>query len=239
MPSFEKLMQGFNPNPEKAGNTLLYLNALGMVLAALGNIFTTSVDKNTSAQDKKFLIPAGLFTGVANIGIYYTLTKKIIDGLKNCAQDAVKRMSTQEIEKNALNMVTKKIKSAEKGFLSTGLFKKSNEYVSSMKQVLVENGKPTTEAINLYKDNLKAGAGVLGAFIGAVVGCSILTPIIRDVSAYFVQKRMENKNPLLQDKPYRPYFDPSHIKLGQYKNAPKQPLNMKNYMAFTSGTMKV
>ena len=80
-------------------------------------------------------------------------------------------------------------------------------------------------------------SGVAGAFFGAVVGCAVLTPIIRDVSAYFVQKHMEKKNPELKEQPYRPYFQPT--KLDGVNYAKKQPLSMKSYMAFTNSGMKI
>ena len=76
-----KLLESCSPNPAKAGKTLLVINALGMVFAALSNTYAAAVDKNTSAQDKKFLVPAGFVTGAANIGLYYAMTTKIIDAL--------------------------------------------------------------------------------------------------------------------------------------------------------------
>ena len=88
-----------------------------------------------------------------------------------------------------------------------------------------------TEAIKEYKEVMKGCGSVLGAFAGVIIGCGILTPIFRDVSAYFVQKHMEKKNPSLKNKPYKPYFDPAHIKVGYAST--KQPLNMNTYMAFT------
>ena len=107
-----------------------------------------------------------------------------------------------------------------------------------MKNTLLKDAKPTDYALDLYKNNFKAGAGVLGAFIGAVVGCSILTPVIRDVSAYVVQKIREKKDPELQNKPYKPYFDPAHLKVRYHGK--KQPLSLKTYMAFTNSTnMKI
>ena len=76
----------------------------------------------------------------------------------------------------------------------------------------------------------------------AVIGCGILTPLIRDTSAYLVQKQMEKRNPNLKDLPYKPYFDPAHLKVSHnldYVNISKQPLTLKNYMAFTNGSMKI
>ena len=80
--------------------------------------------------------------------------------------------------------------------------------------------------------------GVAGAFFGAVVGSAILTPIIRDISAYFVQKHMEKKNPELKEQPYKPYFQLTKVDSSLY--AKKQPLSMKSYMASTHNTgMKI
>ena len=64
---------------EKPGKTLLVLNAVGMAAAAATDTFAAAVDKDTKAEDKKFLIPAGVATGVAKLGIYYGMTTKIID----------------------------------------------------------------------------------------------------------------------------------------------------------------
>ena len=247
------LISKCNPDPTNAGKMLLALNALGMVFAAASNTFAAATDKNTSAEDKKFLVPAGAVTGVANIGLYYTLTTSVINHLqgakklnpdgsvkkeiKGLAQKALDTMSEEDIVKNAKVYAQDKIQKAQKGFLGTSIGKKSKEYVQSMQDTFLKGDMPTKEAIEAYKSDFKSGAGVLGAFIGAVVGCAVLTPLIRDVSAYFVQKRMEKTNPELAEKPYRPYFDPSHIGAGKYGK--KQPLSMKTYMAFTRGNMKV
>lgn len=229
MADFAKLINNFNPDPAKAGKVLVLLNAAGMVFAAVSNTFAAACDKNTSKEDKKFLVPAGAVTGIANIGIYYAMTTKIIDGLKNSATNVVENMKEAELTKNALKFFEKDAKSIEKGYLKDGAL--------------------TKEGIEKFKESVKGGAGVLGAFTGAVVGCAILTPIIRDVSAYFVQKHMEKGNPEMSKKEYKPYFDPSHLKteqtIAQAPNAQapapqaKQPLTMQNYMAFTNKGMKI
>lgn len=239
----DKLINSLNPNVS-SGKTLLVLNALGMAFAALSNTFAAAKDKNTSAEDKKFLIPAGLVTGVANIGIYFGMTKKMIDGFENSAKNAIKNLSDEDIVKKSLEFANKQILKKEKGFLGTGLFKKSPEYIQSMKTNLLKDGKPTEVAKQLFKDNVKSGAGVIAAFIGAIVGSAIITPIIRDVSAYIVQKRIEKQKPHLQEQPYFPYFDPTHVGMGPHGKfdnvvAKKQPLSMKNYMAFTNGRTKI
>lgn len=234
---------------QSTGGIMLALSALGMISAAVTNTFAAAIDKNTSAEDKKFLVPAGAITGVANIGIYYLMTDKMIKGLEKSAETQIKDLYQNNkdgfIEKATI--YTKKvIEKAENGVLKTGLFKKKPEYISSMKETLYNNGdaaKGITEyAQDLYAHHVKSGAGVLGAFTGAVIGCAILTPIIRDVSAYFVQKRMEKKNPEMADKPYKPYFEPTRIESVRYGNdvAKRQPLSMKSYMAFTnSSSMKI
>ena len=55
----QNILEACNPDPSKAGKTLLVLNAAGMIAAAASNTFAAAVDKNTSAEDKKFLVPAG------------------------------------------------------------------------------------------------------------------------------------------------------------------------------------
>ena len=218
------LVKSLSPDPKKAGKTLLYLNALGMVFAAASNTAAAAIDKNTSAEDKKFLIPAGVATGVANIGIYFLMTKKIMDGLEKSAKSFVDKMDPKELSKKAVDFAERTIKKTEQG-----LFKKT-ELAQSMKQNFFKDGKITEVAINLYKDNVKAASSVAGAFIGAVIGCSILTPLIRDIGAYFIQKKMEKKNPELAEKPYRPYYDPSRVGTGIYNR--RQPLSMTNFMAY-------
>ena len=247
------LEKPLNIDPSKAGKTLLGLNAVGIGAAALSNTFAAAIDKDTSAEDKKFLVPAGFATGVANLAVYFTMTTAIIDKLqgkvkynkdgsvkktiRGFADDVLEKMDSDTFNKNALNYVDKTIKKAETGFMGTGLFKKSADYVQSMKNTLKnENGQITDAAKNLFKSNFKSGFGVLGAFIGAVIGSAILTPIIRDVSAYFVQKQMEKKNPELKEKPYMPYFEPTRIASARYDvQMQKQPLNMKTFMISTKG----
>ena len=250
----KKLLEGpLNIDPSKAGKTLLGLNAVGMAAAAASDTFAAAIDKNTSAEDKKFLIPAGVVTGIAKIGIYFTMTTAIIDKLQGCTQynkdGTVKKTITGvadnalelmekdgSFEKNALAYTDKIIKKAEKGFLGTGLFKKSDEYISSMKQTLKNENGITDAAKTLYKNNFKSGFGVLGAFIGAIVGSAILTPIIRDVGAWGIQKIRENKNPELKGQPYKPYININSV----YAHAfGKQPLTMKNYMSSTNSSMKI
>ena len=236
MADFAKFMNNFNPDPEKAGNLLLGLNVLGMISAAVTNTFAAAVDKNTSAEDKKFLIPAGIATGFANIGIYYLMTDKIIAKLKKAVGVTIENMKKDgTLDEKAKALATKTIEKAEGGIFKTGIGKKSADLVESMKQNLFDkNGQITDVARNLYEDNAKAAVGVAGAFFGAVVGCAILTPIIRDVSAYFIQKRMEKKNPELKEKPYMPYFQLTKVDSSKYSK--KQPLSMKSYMASTSSS---
>lgn len=250
-----------NIDSSKAGKTLLYLNATGIAAAALSNTFAAAIDKDTSAEDKKFLVPAGLATGVANLGIYFTMTNNIINALQGAKKyDKNKNVKKtiigladkvlEELQKNgkfddhASNYIDKIIKKAEKGFMGTGLFKKPQKEIEHMKAVL-KNGDAITDitdkAKDLYKQDFKAGFGVLGAFIGAVVGSALLTPILRDISAYAVQKHMEKKNPSLKDKPYMPYFEPTRITSARYDiYNKKQPLTMKSYMLSTnSGALKI
>lgn len=238
------LLQKCNPNPAKAGKTLLVLNALGMIFAAASNTFATAIDKNTSKEDKGFLVPAGVATGVANIGLYYLMTTKIINGLKSCAVSALDGMGAGRVYQNAKLFAQKEYAKASKS-----LFKKPDEQLlSSMRNKLFQNGdikgEITQAAISRYKDKTVAGMGVMGAFIGAVAGCAVLTPVIRDVSAYFVQKKMEKKNPDWSNKPYRPYFDPAHIGDAPYRRytqrkSAHQPLSMKSYMLSTNGRTRV
>lgn len=233
-----ELLRKCSPNPKDAGNTLLCLNAIGMLFAAASNTTATAIDKNTRPEDKKFLIPAGVATGVANIGIYFLMTRKLIKYLEKSAANYVDNMGDKLADK-AADFAKRAINKAEKG-----IFKKP-ELAGAMKEAFFEkgnlSGSITKAAEEAYKDNVKAAASVAGAFAGAVIGCSILTPIIRDVSAYFVQKRMEKNNPDLKNEPYKPYYDPSRVGTGLYNR--KQFPSMTSYMAFANknlnGRMKV
>ena len=233
-----ELLRKCSPNPKDAGNTLLCLNAIGMLFAAASNTTATAIDKNTRPEDKKFLIPAGVATGVANIGIYFLMTRKLIKYLEKSAANYVDNMGDKLADK-AADFAKRAINKAEKG-----IFKKP-ELAVAMKKAFFENGNLsdsiTETAKEAYKDNVKAAASVAGAFAGAVIGCSILTPIIRDVSAYFVQKRMEKNNPDLKNEPHKPYYDPSRVGTGLYNR--KQFPSMTSYMAFANknlnGRMKV
>lgn len=239
-----KFVGACNPDPSKAGKTLLVLNALGMLFAAASDTFAAAIDKNTPAEEKKFLIPAGVATGAAKIGLYYLMTDKIIQKLKNSAKNVVDSMDETTLTKNATDFALSQVKKAETGFMGTGLFKKSAQYVKSMKDTLFSGGNVggaiTSKAKELYKNNTIAAGGVLGAFIGAVVGCALITPIIRDVSAYFVQKKMDKKKAQKAEMggvnaSYHPYFETHQGAAGKQK----QPLSLKNYITSTSGNMRV
>ena len=255
MANFAKwlLEKPLNIDPSKAGKTLLGLNAVGMAAASASDTFAAAIDKNTSAEDKKFLVPAGVVTGVAKIGIYFTMTTAIINKLQGCVKynkdGSVKKVVTGVADKaleimekdgnlvgNATKYTDKIIKKAKTGFLGTGLFKKSDEYIQSMEQTLKNQDGITDVAKNLYKNNFKSGFGVLGAFIGAIVGSAILTPIIRDVGAWGIQKMREKKNPELKGQPYKPYINVSSVNANAFG---RQPLTMKNYMSSTHSAMKI
>ena len=215
-------------DPKKAGTALLLINVFSTALAAVTNTFAVATDKNTSPEDKKFLIPAGIATGVANIGMYLALTLKVIDLMGKKAKDVIKNMAINGTLKENAEIYTKNAIDKAK---NAKIFKKTSDYIADMEKYYFRNGKLSKNAVAEYKDNIKGAASVMGAFIGVVIGYGILSPIIRDVSAYFVQKHMEKKNPDYKDKPYRPYFDPGHFKVGYASQ--KQPLNMNTYMAFT------
>lgn len=221
-------------DPDKsAGTTLMVLNALGIGFAAASNTFAAATDKNTSAEDKKFLVPAGAFTGLANLGIYFGMTKKLVNYLEGPVANKVtdimtnKKTITDGVETFVINEFAKGKNSGKKGLFE------------SMKNTLQNTDGSVTEAARFkYTKNISKGLGVMGAFIGAVVGCAIITPILRDVSAYFVQKHREKNNPDLLNKPYMPYFDPTHIG-PKYAKLNKQPLSMTSYMNFTHGRTRV
>lgn len=227
------------------GKIMLALSVAGMISAAVTNTFAAAVDKNTSAEDKKFLVPAGAVTGVANIGVYYLMTDKMIKGLEKSAGKYIADLAQNnepEFIKKATAYIESVVKKAEDGLFGTGLFKKSDDYIKNMKNVLCADGKSVANGItdyakDLYANHAKSGAGVLGTLAGAVIGCSILTPIIRDVSAWAIQKIREKKNPEIKDEPIKPYFEPTRLNYSKYGN---KPLTLKNYMAFTNhGNMKV
>ena len=228
---------GNAPKSKSTGGIMLFLSVAGMISAAVTNTFAAAVDKNTSAEDKKFLVPAGAVTGVANIGLYYLMTDKMIKGLeKSAGKQVIDLMDNKpkDFEKKVKDYAESIIKKA-----GTGLFKKSDEYIENLKTALFENGEISQYAKDLYANHVKSGAGVLGAFAGAVIGCSFLTPIIRDVGAWAIQKMREKNSPELREQPYKPYFEPTRLESVRYGNK-KQPLTMKNYMAFShSGNMKV
>lgn len=235
---FGNFIGKLNPDPKQAGKILLVLNVLGMISAAVTNTFAAAVDKNTSAEDKKFLVPAGAVTGFANIGIYYAMTDKIIRKLKESVPSVIENLQKDgSLDTKAKDLALRTINKAEKGFMGTGLFKKQDDVVQSMKLNLFENGdtsKNITEAARtLYKDSTTAAAGVAGAFFGAVVGCAVLTPIIRDVSAWAIQKVREKNNPQVDGKPAQTTNISSLI---VSPNVRKQPLSMKSFMTQTGGS---
>ena len=242
-------------NPDKTtGKTLMILNALGIGFAAASNTFAAAVDKNTSAEDKKFLVPAGAVTGLANLGIYFGMTKKIIDALAGREVSIEEKAKLSLAEQKKLGGFAGKIidkmvddktyLDRATAFVDNKLLKASKtikdpKLLESMKTSLKDsNGEITGYAKRMFGSNIRNGLGVIGAFVGAVVGCAIITPILRDVSAYAVQKWREKRNPELQSKPYSPYFDPSHIG-PKYAKINKQPLSMTSYMNFTHGRTRV
>ncbi len=231
--------------PGNTGKMLMGLNALGIAFAAASNTFAAATDKNTSAEDKKFLVPAGGATGVANVAIYLGMTSKLVDKLsgsgkyqgKGLADKVIKYMQEKGLyDKKALAFIDGNIAKTAKKV-------KDGAFVENMKNTLKKDGNLTEYAHKLFKNNIKDGFGVFGAFVGAVVGCAIITPILRDVSAYIVQKVRESKDPSLKDKPYRPYFDISHVRAGKYPYGKpantKRPLSMTSYLAFSHGRTRV
>ena len=103
-----KFVDNFNPEKD-AGKVLLVLNAAGMLFAAASNTFAAAADKNTSAEDKKFLVPSGIVTGAANIALYYKLTQKIMDRLKDVANTHIANLSDNELAQKAKELALAKI----------------------------------------------------------------------------------------------------------------------------------
>ena len=111
------LIDKFDPY-KSAGKTLMWLNVLGMLFAAASDTYAAASDKNTSKEDKKFLIPAGICTGVAKIGIYLGMTKKITEKLEGDVFEKVinvmkdkdnPEIMSDEFNAKALKFVTGKI----------------------------------------------------------------------------------------------------------------------------------
>lgn len=257
MASFDSIITkglGLLDPSKSTGKTLMVLNAIGIAFAAASNTFAAATDKNTSAEDKKFLVPAGGATGVANIAIYLAMTSKLVKKLSGSFAEKVTKImkDNNTFDKHASVFTDSKIAKMGKNidfknrlcdiFKMTDKKAKNLNLLENMKATLKnEDGSLTQYAKDSFKGSIADGLGVVGAFIGAVVGCAIITPILRDVSAYVVQKAREAKNPSLKDKPYRPYFDISHIRAGKYPYGKpnNQPLTLPNYMNFTNGRTRV
>jgi len=145
---FDTSIQQTKHNPEaaknlfskmfgSAGGKLLAINTLSMMLAAITNTLAAGLDKNTSQEDKKFLIPAGLATGIANIGIYFAMTRKIIKSLEKKADQVVFNMAKdgKTLDEKTLKYVNRVITKAE----NKKLFKQSPELLQDMRNTLLEN----------------------------------------------------------------------------------------------------
>ena len=249
-------------NPDKsAGKILMVLNALGIGLAAAANTYAAATDKNTSAEDKKFLVPAGGVTGLANLGIYFGMTSKLISKLAGKEDDesalqsaakTIKTKTTDSLADRVFNLMQDNgtYKDRVEHFVENKIAKESKKIkdinvLNNMKKTLKnDDGSLTNYAKQMFREDVRNGFSVVGAFIGAVVGCAVITPILRDVSAYAVQKIRESRNPSLKNKPYMPYFDISHVRTNKYSygishKPDNRPLSMTSYLNFTHGRTRV
>ena len=77
-------------------------------------------------------------------------------------------------------------------------------------------------------ESIKGGAKVIASFIGAVLSCNIITPLVRNKLGTIAKKRTLQQKINVNDYKYDPYYQPFF-----QKNLDRAPMKMSNYVAFT------
>ena len=119
------------------------------------------------------------------------------------------------------------------GAANIGLYALVTTPLIWLSEKLVDNG--TVSFKNIEKntpkfEQLKGGIKVLASFVGAVVSCNIITPIIRNKLASMAQRKSIKQKVSIVEPNYDPCYQPFFR-----KNFDKTQLNMKNYITFTRG----
>ena len=121
------------------------------------------------------------------------------------------------------------------GFTNVALFYGITFTMMNGARALVRKGKIGSKGLNEEGKNLlMGGAGTLASLMGAVVTNNIITPIVRNKCATFVQKKFSSNQSTANMPVYKPTSSIPYT-------AQKNPMSINSYMAFTKsgGNLKI
>ena len=195
----------YNHYSKDGGKLLVHLGAAGWAFGAIAQIAMLLGDKSIDKDQKKFLLPQEAADAAVNVVMYYSVCEII----KRFGDSMVEkgRFLTDDIAKEILKMKPSSLsdlKVNEWGKLFTSKELKSNlsELLSNPSRLNIFKKAPVVEKEtikNIAKSALekleahKNNVGIVTAITGSVLACNVITPIVRNMIASNIQKKLQHK----------------------------------------------
>ncbi len=158
-------------NPDKF---LLESTAVGLGLATLSNAFGVAINKETTPEQKKYLIPWEIADGVANLGLFYTLTyglikgaEKLVDSGKITLKDNINTLENQKILRGGIGILASVVGAVVSNNVIAPLIR--NKIANTRQEKQVENGEevmPRVQGPTLNLNNINNMQGFMDSTKG-------------------------------------------------------------------------
>lgn len=191
---------------DDTSNLFLHAGAIGWILSSLAQTVAIAVNNKIDSNKKRFLVPQEIADGIANVGLFYTLTSSITALAK-------KLMNMKKIKFDESDAV-EKILNISKG--------------TNLQELMIP-------AKNLNDEQLKLATKYHGKIVGMavfvslsvqIIACNILTPILRNKYASHRQQKflMEQRENFIHNPELSRSYQ-SRVDMKTFLNSyPKYPM---------------
>jgi len=191
-----KIYDLYSDNP---GRAIIHTTAIGNLLSSLAHITMIASNKKIEKKEKKFLIPQEIADAAVNTGLFFTLSKFIKDSADNLLEsgkislDKTEKLISEFKNNNLLNLEELK---TTKQFTSL-FYEKASETLSTVLKQSESTG--ASELLNRIKEGqkefkgFKTGIGVIAAVGASMLSSNIITPVCRNMTANYFQRKYKDK----------------------------------------------
>ncbi|MCM1338802.1 MAG: hypothetical protein NC191_03935 [Muribaculaceae bacterium] len=150
------------------GKMLVHTGVVGWLLSAAAQVMAIVVNDKIPKEQKLYLVPQELADAAVNILSFYTITQ-------GCKSITSKLVSTGKLLPKSIRQVID----------AKGLTNR----IGKIDFNVLKDANLTKEELDVT-ESFKNGIDVIGATIGSVVSCNLVTPIIRNEIAASRQKKL-------------------------------------------------
>ena len=196
-------------------NFLKITGVTGLVLSCLAQTCAIIFNPKINRKEKSFLVPQELADGILNSSLFWFITSKT-------SEFAKKLVLAKKIIPGSIDKILKNYSTGGKTFLNT-----EKHFLNFLEQ----NGGVCAKNTGL---SLLNGAGLIGMLAGSILSVNIITPLIRNKIATYVQQ-----NKLMRNNTNSRLFLYNNLKNIDYSKFNKTFEYTKNAVCSYNPNMKV